>query len=509
MNLLIDNWIPVSLNNAPQRISLKQLLCDQQEQDWRIAALRDDMDLAALQLLVCLVQVVLMSEDAKSLKKRWFEPLSEAEYEQAIQPFIAWFDLLHRQMPFMQSASVIPEKDNKNWASLQKLFVGLPEKTSTSASSNGFFNTPDEIQFVHLGDAAIALFQQATNGFSLGGASFSVGLKGSMPLTTLVLSDNLRKSIWTNVLSKAFLLETAPELLNAEIQQPTWVVAPHSNKPEDAIHIGLLRGLFWQPAKIKLDVKNGLATGFFKTPGMCSVPGFWQHPHTPIDMLRLKTGNAKEKPFLSARNDLPLWGQMLSLFYTQSPVKLVDTQQEGTSCALVVQQYQDDSTWRGKNIKLAIGGYVKGGSAESLAGRKHETYSLATDRENRSAEIDRLIFMGLNTYKKLEWAVNEFACIAIDKDKRKAKESGFKKAVKSKAKQAYFENSESLMHSVLRKMTWDEDFSIYQKQFAGLARNIFEQIMHPYEHEPKMLQAIIESRAMLNRNLKAIEVKHE
>lgn len=508
MNLLFDNWIPVSLNGESQRISLKELLCDKKEHDWHLAVLRDDMDLAALQLLVCLVQVMLMPEDAKALKTRWSEPMSEADYEQAIQPFINWFDLLHPKTPFMQTASVMPEKGNKNWASLQKLFVGLPEKTSTSASSNGFFNTPDEIQAVHLGDAAIALFQQATNGFSLGGAAFSVGLKGSMPLTTLVLSDNLRKTIWTNVLSKAFLIEKAPELLNAEIQQPTWVIAPHSNKQEHALHIGLLRGLFWQPAKIKLEVKNGLATGFFKYTGMCSVPGFWQHPHTPIDMLRLHTGNAKEKPFLSARNDLPLWGQMLNFFYTQRQLKLVDAQHEGTSCALVVQQYQDSSTWRGKNIKLAIGGYVKGGSAESLAGRRHETYSLATDWENKSAEMDHLINMGLEVYKKLNVAMDKFASIAIDKGTFKAKESGFKKAVKGKAKQAYFDNSESVMHSILRKLAWG-DIATYQKQFADLARTIFEQIMAPYEHEPKMLQAIIESRAMLNNMLNKMGAVHE
>jgi CRISPR system Cascade subunit CasA len=508
MNLLIDNWIPVSLHGEAQRISLKQLLCDKQVHDWQLAVLRDDMDLAALQLLICLVQVVLTPEDAKALKKRWSEPIPEADYEQAIQPFINWFDLLHPETPFMQTASVAPEKGNKNWASLQKLFVGLPEKTSTSASSNGFFNAPDEIQSVHLGDAAIALFQQATNGFSLGGAAFSVGLKGSMPLTTLVLSENLRKTIWANVLSKAFLMEKAPELLNAEIQQPTWVIAPHTSKQENALHIRLLRGLFWQPAKIKLEVKSGLATGFFKNTGMCSIPGFWQHPHTPIDMLRLHTGNAKEKPFLSARNDLPLWGQMMNFFYTQSQVKLVETQQEGTSCALVVQQYQDNSTWRGRDIKLAIGGYVKGGSAESLAGRKHETYSLSTNWENKSAEMLHLINIGLEVYKKLNASMNKFALIAIDKGMLKAKESGFKKAVKGKAKQAYFDNSESLMHSILRKLVWD-DIATYQKQFADLARTIFEQIMEPYEHDPKMLQAIIESRAMLNNMLNKMGAVHE
>ena len=45
----------------------------------------------------------------------------------------------------------------------------------------------------------------------------------------------------------------------------------------------------------------------------------------------------------------------------------------------------------------------------------------------------------------------------------------------------------------------------YQKQFADLAKAIFEHIMVPYEHEPKMLQAIIESRAMFNNMLKMFD----
>ena len=506
MNLLLEQWIPVSLNGITQRISLKQLLCDISEPDWQISAFRDDMDLAALQLIVCIVQVVFMPENARDLMKHWLKPMSEEYYDQNILPFLKWFDLLHPETPFMQTVSVITENDHKNWASLQKLFVGLPEKTSTSASSNGFFNTPEEIQAVHLGDAAIAIFQQATNGFSLGGAAFSVGLKGSMPLTTLILSDNLRKTIWANVLNKEFLQETTPTLLTATINEPTWVIPPIQK--EQTLNIGLLRGLFWQPAKIKLEVINNYATGFFKNTGLCSVTGFWPHPHTPIDILRLQTGNAKEKPFLSARNDLPLWGQMLNFFYTNKQVQLVQALQEGTSCALVVQQYQDKSTWRGRNIKLAIGGYIKGGSAESLAGRKHEVYSLSTDWENKSPEMYYLINMGLDVYKKLYAAINKFAFIAIDKGTVKAKESGFKKAVTTKAKQTYFDNSESIMHTILRNLVW-EDIDVYKKQFSDLAKTTFEQIIEPYEHEPKMLHAIVESRAMLNNMLKKIGAINE
>ena len=38
---------------------------------------------------------------------------------------------------------------------------------------------------------------------------------------------------------------------------------------------------------------------------------------------------------------------------------------------------------RGKPINLVVGGYVKGESAESLEGRKHEIYSLSLGWENQ------------------------------------------------------------------------------------------------------------------------------
>jgi CRISPR system Cascade subunit CasA len=188
MNLLINEWIPVEWDKKIQRISLKKLLCE--EHDFKIKTFRDDMELATLQLLVCIVQVVFMPADKKALKARWQSPMTEAEYQQGIENYLDWFDMLHPKTPFMQTGSVQPEKGNKNWASLQKLFMGLPEKSSSSPTSSAFFDTPDEITSIPIGDAAIALFQQATNGFSLGGVGYSVGLKGSMPLTTLIISEN-------------------------------------------------------------------------------------------------------------------------------------------------------------------------------------------------------------------------------------------------------------------------------------------------------------------------------
>jgi len=504
MNLLTDDWIPVELNGELQRISLKRLLCE--DRDFKIKTFRDDMELATLQLLVCIVQVVFIPDDKKALKIRWDSPLSETEYQQGIENYPDWFDVLHPETPFMQTGSVKPEKGNKNWASLQKLFVGLPEKSSSSPTSSAFFDTPDEITSISIGDVAIALFQQATNGFSLGGVGYSVGLKGSMPLTTLIISDNLRKSLWCNILSREFLQQYS-SILTAELQAPTWVMPPHTKiADEHAHHIGLARGLFWQPAKVKLELINGEVTGFYKEAGTCTVTGFWLHPHTPTDIARLQANNPKEKPYLSASNNLPLWGQMLSFFYTDKQLEIVDANRKGTSSALVVQQYQE--IWK-KGVKLAVGGYVKGGSTESLAGRKHELYSLSTGWENKTAEINHLIKLGVVTQDRLNRAVEQFADLAntVFEDRRKGikkqptgKEPHFRKNLKTKAKQLYFNNSEIIMHSILKKLLFD-DVGKYQQDFSALAKQVFEQVVSSYEHEDKMLEPVLNSRKFLNNML--------
>lgn len=508
MNLLTDTWIPVELDGEIQRVSLKTVLCE--DRDFKIKTFRDDMELATLQLLVCIVQVVFMPEDKKAIKVHWNNPLTESDFQQGITPYLDWFDVLHPEIPFMQTGRVKSEKGNKNWASLQKLFMGLPEKSSSSPTSNGFFDTPDEITSISIGDAAIALFQQATNGFSLGGVGYSVGLKGSMPLTTLVISDTLRKSLWCNVLSREFLQRTT-QILTAQLQEPTWVTPPHSKIPEEhALHIGLFRGLFWQPAKVKLALTNGKVSGFYKEAGTCTVSGFWLHPHTPINMLRLKENNPKEKPYLSARGDQPLWGQMLSYFYTDKQV--TNLKEAGTSCALVVQQHNEHA-WLKGNIQLAVGGYIKGGSAESLAGRRHEIYSLESGWEDNSAELNGLIEFAVSCQQRLNLAVADFVDRAETtfndrRDGKKklslGKEGNFKKHLKAKAKQLYFNNSESIMHSLLKEFHWNDDLTPYQNQFTALAATIFEYVVSPYEHEDKMLEPVINSRQFLNNMLKKL-----
>lgn len=499
MNLLTDNWIPVQKQGIFEHISLKRLLC--KDDDWQLSLSRDDMELAALQLIVCLVQVVFMPEDEDDLLYAWEKPMAEGEYEKGAKHYMECFDLLHEKYPFMQYADVKPQLKQKNWSSLQKLFVGLPEVSSNSPTSNAFFNTVNEIKTVSQSEAAIALFQQATNGFGLGGRFFSVGLKGSMSLTTLIIDQNLRESIWVNILSRKFISNIAPQMLKAKNSDPVWINSPHKSYSDEKSHdIGLARGLFWQPAKVKLEISGDqLVTGFYKETGLCKIKGFWLHPHTPFDLSKLNSTNAKDKPYLSARNDLPLWGQMLSFFYSQKEIS--PTEREGVSSALVVQQFR--KVWLGTPLNLAVGGYVKGKTAENLAGRRHEIFNLSSGWEDQASEMKGLVKFGVKAFEVLDDALSLFGFLAIEHEKKRRKEATFKKGLRKKGKSIYFKNSEPVMHSILREIKLS-DREYYKKEFANLARGVFEQVLHPFEHDPKLLKAIVRSRVGLNKNLKEI-----
>ncbi|MCM8597095.1 MAG: type I-E CRISPR-associated protein Cse1/CasA, partial [Candidatus Accumulibacter sp.] len=62
MNLLEDPWIPVRADNgagAFRLLTYRALLCEP-GQNWQISLPRDDLELACLQLLVCMTQVMFL-----------------------------------------------------------------------------------------------------------------------------------------------------------------------------------------------------------------------------------------------------------------------------------------------------------------------------------------------------------------------------------------------------------------------------------------------------------------
>ena len=475
MNLLKDNWIPVKKGKEKiQLIKLRDLLC--QEAEWQLCLNRDDMELAALQLIVCLVQVVFIPENKRQLLGRWQKPMTNKEYETGIQPFLDWFDLLHPEYPFMQihgvkAAQITP---------IQKLFVGLPE-----GNNHAFFNRSDEYRQASLSNAAIFIFNQAMNSPSFGGG-FKGSLRGGAPVTTLVVDDSLRQTVWCNVLSSEFADPLFPKIEN---DIPVWISPIKPKENLFTADLGFIRGLFWQPAHIKLVCdKNGVVDGFNKERFPFTIKDElairWPHPHG-VKKWTIKKGVREEK-FLSFTTESPAWAS-LSFF-------LVENQGEkaGNSPAPVLSQYR--KVFRGRPLHLAIGGYRN--KQALILERRHELFSFKKGWPDRIGHIQHIIDYALGCRTVLRRKM-----FGLNKN------LGLQ-GLDNKSEAMFFKRTETVIHGVLQGMDWQEALNVANlaiNEIIKITKIIFEDLVAPYNHEPKMMKIIIRSRAALLYDLKKLE----
>lgn len=486
-NLLTENWIPVQQQGQFETISLKRLLC--KDEDWQICLSRDDMELAALQLIVCIVQVVFMPDDEDDIFEAHDEPMSEADYDARIEPFMDWFDLLHPEYPFMQRTDV---KSNKI-KSVQSLLTGLPERSSTSQSSHKFFNDIEDVNSLNLELAAIALFNRALNSPSEGGG-FKSSLRGAAPATTLVVSDSLRQTIWCNILTKETVqVHYSNFALRPEDDLPTWIDPIVPNSEFHSYQIGFRRGLFWQPAKIRLVVDENHVTGIETekmTYTLKDEPAHrWLHPHSPKKWSVGKDG--RKETYLSFANTAPAWTQLTTVLIKE------EMEKEGHEPSLVISQYRD--FFRGKSLQLIIGGYRN--NKARIEQRRHELLSISQgwDNENGQEHLKYLVLLGLNYKTELQHKLYGLA-------KRIGGEGGLV-GLSDKGQELFFQQSESLIHSQIAQIEWqqvDQKMETFKSSLNKLCRDIFDQLVLPYEHDPKSLSHIVVSRARLNSALKKI-----
>jgi CRISPR system Cascade subunit CasA len=507
MNLLTNQWIPVTHNGQFKQITLEDVLC--QEVSWQLHFHRDDMALATLQLIVSLVQIIFMPNDVQALRQCFKKPLSRDEYQIAIQQYLDMFVLNHSQHPFMQTVKV-----KGKGVSPQKLFIGLPEKTSSSASAHAFFNQPTEIKEICLSCATIAVFQQATNGLSLGGVAFSVGLKGSAPITTLLLEmdkktkqRDLRKTIWLNILHKEFIKESLADTpLSGNENLPTWIEPIAIGKEKVTIYankIGLLRGLFWQPARMKLDidtvdtkkqcdscgiVTHEICTGFMQEPYTYKRGSTWIHPHSPMYL------KDKDFQYLKFSSKKPMWEQFTGFFGKKDNKSDIP--------ALVVTQMK--KVFPRKPIVLAAGGYILGDSTEKIEGRRHELFQFEEGWEGGLADMNTILEeVVLKIPDSLGTAIYAFwKTVHKDKEDKNHKKK-YQKLVKH-VKDEFFRRSESEIHQHLEDVDWNEIDALKQTLFdylSRLARDLYDEVTKLYEYNPAMLNAVEIGKGKLNYGL--------
>lgn len=500
MNLLEDAWIPVRADGgtgAFRLLTYRQLLCE--PGSWQVSLPRDDLELACMQFLVCMTQVMFLPADDATLRKRLDVPLPPEDFAAGIAPCRDWFDLDHPTQPFMQSRGI-----KGKLTTVQKLLPGLPEETSTAPGAHCFFNEVTEIRHMSGPIAAIALFNQASNSPSFGGG-FQGGLRGGGPITTLVAGRDLRETIWRNVLTRSRIQERQIGMPGLAVDQPTWVKPIREKETIRWNEIGLARGLFWQPARVELvraetpapcDVLGNEAgqvyAGFRAEQFKFAMEGRWPHLHGAMTASTKK--GALEWKFAAFTTTAPAW-TLLSEFVVPRGVDGPDAK-VGCVPAGPVSQASELGVGR---IELLVGGYrVENGAA--IRERRHELISLAQGWADDKRRLKQLVDLGIEARKALRGKL--YFAVQGSKDKGL---KGIGAAIHDTAEKLFYARTEGLILAVFSNAAtfreWKDAKAVFAGQLIDNCHAIFEELTDPYAMKPELIPVIAWARRSLNADL--------
>lgn len=501
MNLLTEEWIPVRLleGGTPRKISLRGLLCG--EEKWELCLPRDDMELAAMQLLICITQALLTPMDGKALLGRIARPIMENEYEIATKCVNDWFRLDHPQHPFMQVRGV----GAKDPTPMDKLLAGV-----TGATNSCFVNQPGLADSLCGGCAAIVLFNQASCAPSFGGG-FKAGLRSSSPITTLAQGDHLRRTVWLNVLSEDALLSNFPWHRDTAGQKPTWVESIKAGETIPAQRIGVVRGLLWQPAHIELlppvsaescsccGCRTDTAyTAFNKAKFSYTVSGTWPHPHSPR-ILSSKKGVMEEK-FAAFTTTAPAWTQ-LSRFVVQQQIDKSNT--EGQQPAPVVLQARKILPPQLQKLHLLVGGYRN--NQASVLERRHEVFTLNHGWDRKPEVINEMVSLGRGYRDALYKAL--FVFVNGVKD---VKGAGIK--LNQATDMQFYRRSEPTMENALACIDFDDpapQLTRMRADLKGITSDLFNEAVQPYLNDPELIRTLAVARRTLHKHLRNMEPQQD
>lgn len=514
MNLLRDDWIPVRPlpSGSPVKISLQRLLCG--DERWEICLPRDDMELAAIQLLTCLTQTLFMPQTADELKHRIARPMTDKDYEEAIiPPYDDWFQIDHPEHPFMQVRGA------KSMTQMDKLMTGLDSTTNSC-----FVNEPGLGTQLCGGCTAVALFNLASCSPSFGGG-FKPGLRGpATPITTLVQGRCLRETVWLNILHESEVNRIMPWYREAKYQKPTWVEQIKADDKIAAQQIGLMRGLLWQPAFVELIPPCGegvcsccgfrsaqIYVAFNKDKFYYTVEGKWPHPHTPLRLTR-KRGVIEEKFASFGTSTDPSWTQLARFVVKQQ----IDTNtDEGQQPAAVVLQVQQIYGQQAQRLHLLIGGYQNRGGQASVLGRRHEVFTLNHGWDKHTDVVRQIVITGLgykDALSKSLWVFVNGLKATKGNDGKKIKGLGEKIKLHEVATRHFFRRSEPDIQDTLARIDFTDPapaLAKMQRSLKHTVKDLFDKSVRPYLQDPELIKTMAVARRTLYKHLNNLEPQQD
>lgn len=487
MNLLQDEWVPVKFKEH-KRISLADILCS--EDCGTVFLPRDDLQFAAVQMCICLVQSIFTPNDRKELRARHKHPMSCEEYSKISDQFADMFSVESEETPFMQD---IRTKENKT--GIQKLLVGLP-----GGDSDTMFVPPNEITKICPSCAAIALFSMASGAPSFGGG-FKAPLRGSAPISVLIHDDNLRRMIWKNVIPKDSnwysFLKDAENL-------PVWIIPIEEGATVSVSNIGVIRGLFWQPASVFLKWKeeNGICDccglnsdtfcrEFDKQKFRYELSGQWRHPHSSI-----KISKEKKSYIPSFREETPAWEQLSEIFpknVGEVPPAVIQNSKIFTD----EENLQDLK----QKITLSIGGYIN--NQASILERHH--YLVPLSSSLLSDEGIKTLRLLLDTAMEVKGCLKSsvmsfFKGLGFNlKDK---KNSSFTR----EAEKMFFLQSENLIRESLSSYD-DSTLLRMASDLEDICKSVLEETATPWLSNLLGEKALLSAKNVLIRHINKIKLE--
>lgn len=497
MNLLKDAWIPVRADDGagPFRfLTYRELLCELDA--WRVSLPRDDLELACIQLLVCMTQIMFQPGDDEVLEDSLESPLTQAMFDAGTTRCRDWFDLDHPTQPFMQTRGVA----SKEATPIQKLLIGLPD-----GNNHCFFNETGEVAALCAPIAAIALFHQASNCPSFGGG-FKGSLRGGAPITTLVDGPNLREQVWRNVLTPARIRADLPGWVHDLTRDhPTWIDPIKAGQTIYPHQIGLVRGLFWQPAHVELipcsasgpcdllGVEAGPRySGFRKEKFNFTLNGVWPHPHGALNV-SIKKGE-RETKFASFTTSAPAWTRL-----TELVVRKGTDNGEGNRPALAIGQAKALDI---HPLHLLVGGYRN--KQASVLERRHELIALGEGWDNEDGRLEDLVNIGLAAKKALRGKL--FFAAQGHKDKGLP---GIGAAIHETGERLFYARTEARILATFSNSAtfaeWQQSLDAYAAALATECEDIFTDLTDPYAMKPELIPIIAWARRSLTADLRKLK----
>lgn len=504
MNLLTDTWVSVKKGKGRDEeflwLGLKEILTSSESLELRYP--RDDLEMAALEMLIALTQVIFIPEDNSELIKRGKSPLSEGEYEEGVENFLPWFDLSSQEKPFMQVRGV----NAKELTPMEKLLPGV-----NSSTNSNFVNEPGLGTGLCDGCTALALFNQASNAPGFGGG-FKSGLRGGAPVTTLISGRTLRETIWLNVMTRSFLNLNAvyPE----KNDEATWVCPIRRESVIPSSDIGLLRGLFWQPAHIELSSPEGtgvcsccgrsdvqLFTGFKKEKFNFTVKGLWKHPYSP--QLLSQKNDIIEKKYLAFTTSAPSWTRLNSMVVER---EIQDNVKEGFTPALNIQSYKERMNRPDTKLILAIGGYRN--NKASILERRHERLEISSSLLRELKYLPEIVSLALEYKKILRGGLYSFT-----KGYAEIRGAGIELSELGEA--SFYKRTELDILSLLAHGDFESresrrsEFGTLGKNLKEMVLSIFDELTRAYIESPFLIQTAAVCRRNMLGKIKKLKMEVE